>query len=464
MPSQPRIGLLPLYLELYDACLPTCRERFAGWLGQIVEGFAAGGIGVEAAGVCRTKAECAEAMQAFTRADVDLIVTVHLAYAPSLEIIDALAGTHLPLLLLDTTMDADFGPEVDAERIMYNHGIHGVMDLACMLRRRGKAFEVVAGHVTTSPVLAQACAMARAAFAARRLRGSRVLRVGAAFAGMGDFVVPEGLLHRALGITVDNRSVDDLAPWVQAVTHEEVQAELAADSEAFTVLAPYAEHARSARVGLGLRRMLATEHYDAFSMNFLAFDRPEGPVDTVPFMEASKAMARGVGYAGEGDVLTAALVGALLRGFQQVTFTEIFCPDWQGNSLFLSHMGEINPAVAAARPMLQEVQFPFTAAQNPAKITACLRPGPAVYVNLAPGPHDSFTLLLSPVEMLPDTHNPTMHPVVRGWMRARVPVADFLTAYAHAGGTHHSALVYDAPLDSLLAFARFVGIEGRVIG
>ena len=79
----------------------------------------------------------------------------------------------LPLLLLDTTMDFDFGQAVDPDRILYNHGIHGVQDLACMLRRNERPFEIVAGHVRHSDVLASAGQVARAARAAKKLRGLR---------------------------------------------------------------------------------------------------------------------------------------------------------------------------------------------------------------------------------------------------------------------------------------------------
>ena len=55
---------------------------------------------------------------------------------------------------------------------------------------------------------------------------------------------------------------------------------------------------------------------------------------TLPFLEASKAMARGIGYAGEGDVLTSALVGTLLSVYPETSFTEMFCPNWKDGRYF----------------------------------------------------------------------------------------------------------------------------------
>ena len=463
MERPPRIGLLPLYLSLYDEAMPERREAFGPFIGEIEKAFEARGLEVARAEVCRVAAEFDDAVSSFADKDVDCIVTLHLAYSPSLESVEALAGAAAPIVMLDTTMDRAFGVDTDPDRIMYNHGIHGVMDLASVLRRRGRVFDIVAGHFAEPGVMDRTAGLARAARAARCLRTTRALRVGEAFVGMGDFSVDEDVMAEVLGIEVDQISASDLATDVEQVPPEEVEAQVALDRQRFQCEAPAESHARSVRVGLGLRRRLKSGDYTAFSMNFLAFDRSDGPVDTVPFLEASKAMSRGIGYAGEGDVLTAALVGALARAFGRTTFTEIFCPDWEGDALFLSHMGEINPEVSADTPRVIEKPFPWTPAQNPAVLTCAPAPGPAVFVNLAPGPQDTFALIASRVEVLGDTTVDGMRDSIRGWMRPAAGVPAFLEAYSRSGGTHHSALVLGDNLADVEAFARFAGLECVVI-
>jgi L-arabinose isomerase len=463
MNRKPRAGLLPLYLKLYDDRSPKMREVLDPWLEQVETGLADQGVDVVRARTCRVKEEFDAAVAELEARGVDLLVTLHLAYSPSLESIDALTGTSLPLLMLDTTMDNDFGPDVDPGRLLYNHGIHGVQDLACMLRRRGQAFEIVAGHVSESNVLSRAADMVRAAHAARCLRQTRALRIGPPFRGMGDFAADDALLKQRLGISVTQIGAADLVPACEEITDAMVEAEMAADRERFATEAPEEVHRRSVRVGLGLRRCLDAEEAGAFSANFLAFDMPDGPVDTVPFLEISKAMARGIGYAGEGDVLTASLVGALLSAFERTTFTEIFCPDWKGDALFLSHMGEINPAVAAETPRLCEKDFPYTPTRNPAFLACAPAPGPAVLVNLAPGPDDSFRLIVCPVEVLGDGTHPAVQKMVRGWIRPACRVDRFLEIFSRFGGTHHSALVLGDHAEAIAAFARFADLECCVI-
>lgn len=88
----------------------------------------------------------------------------------------------------------------------------------------------------------------------------------------------------------------------------------------------------------------------------------------------------------EGDVLTAALVGALLSVYPETTFTEIFCADWKNDTLFVSHMGEVNINLVADRAMLVKRSMPFLYVDDPLLAVGRLRGGMAVLVNLAPGP------------------------------------------------------------------------------
>jgi len=460
----PRVGLLPLYIKLYDEIDARIREGFRGFLAEVATLLRKEGVEVTEAPICCVRGEFEKAVKGFEKANVDLIATLHIAYSPSGESIDALCETEIPLLMLDTTMDYGFGQDVPSARLLYDHGIHGVQDLAAMFRRRGRQFQIVAGHYKKSDVIKRAAEIARAALAARSLRGTKVLRIGRPFASMDDFAVAPAVLKRQLGITMKQIAPEALAPAARAVSEKEIDAEVAADRKLYRVYAPKECHRRSVRLGLGIRRYLQGHGFSAFSANFLDFNSKRDPVSVVPFLEASKAMARGVGYAGEGDVLTAALTGALIKGFRTATFAEIFCPDWKGNSLFLSHMGEINPLVAAARPTLEEKQYSFSNALNPAFLSCAPKEGPAVYVNLSPGPDETFRLIAAPVTVMKDSRRADYRGVVRGWMRPEGTVAEFLEEYSRLGGTHHSVLVLGARMEAVEAFAAMSEVEFVAVG
>ncbi len=458
---KPKVGLLPFYLKLYDDYKPEIRDGFTHFIKRISGVLEEQGITVRVAPVCRVANEFKDAVRQFEEDGVECITTLHLAYSPSLESIEAFCETPLPLVILDVTMDAEFGMDVSPERIMYNHGVHGVMDFASMLRRRRRPFEIVAGHGDDPKTQQRIVEMVRAAVAAHALRNSRVLRVGDAFEGMGDFAVEESVLQTKLGITVDQIDIDTLDASVEKVSDGAVDKEVAEDRELFICELDIGDHARSVRVGLGLRKLLDEGAYTACSVNFQVFDHADRPSDTMPFLEICKAMGRGVGYAGEGDVLTAALVGALGQAFEAVTFTEIFCADWKGGNLFLSHMGEISTSVAQGKSRIMLKPSFLGGSLDPAILTCSVKPGPAVFVNLAPGPDDTFSLIVAPVEVLSESADlhPEMRDVVRTWIRPQTDVSAFLETYSRAGGTHHSALVLGDHAEAISAFGRMSGLD-----
>jgi L-arabinose isomerase len=463
MKDAPVAGILPFYLKLYDDVMPERRERFLPFLRSLEENLKKRGITSVVAKICRVQSEFINEVKRLESEGVNCIVTVHLAYSPSLESIEALRTTSLPVVVLDTTMDISFGPEVHPDRIMYNHGIHGVMDMTNLLCRNLRPFMIVAGHPDNSNVLDRLAAIIRGAFAAEWFKNTRALRIGEAFSGMGDFNVEPEFLQRNFGIKIREVMHDELERSADSVTEDEIQHEIKQDRTLFHCLASEDAHKRTIRVSLGLRRLLMDGNYTAFSMNFLAFSKSEGSASTVPFLEASKAMARKIGYAGEGDVLTASLVGALSHGFREATFTEIFCPDWHGNSLFISHMGEFNVAVAGTTPLLVEKPFPFTPAKNPVIAVCTPMSGPAIYVNMAPLSDGVFRLIVAPVDVLNVQTTREMESVIRGWIRPHCRIEDFLERYSMYGGTHHSALVWGASIEGLLAMGKFLNLDCKVI-
>ena len=455
--TSPRIGLLPLYLALYDEAMPDVRPGMERFYRRIADALASRGLAVETAPFCRLRDEVHQAVRSFENASVDAIVTIHLAYSPSLESAEVLARSPLPIIVLDTTPDVDFGPDQSPDAIMFNHGIHGVQDLCNLLIRHGKAFQIEAGHWQQSDVLDRVTGWAHAARMARAMRSARVGRLGDPFAGMGDFAVPEDILKATIGVTTLPSAPVTLRAYLPALDDPEVAEELAADRARFdTRRVSVDAHREAVRAGWALRRWISEERLTALSVNFLACNQASG-LPTMPFLEIDKAMARGIGYAGEGDVLTAAFVGALLSCYPETTFTEMFCPDWAGNTIFLSHMGEVNSDLLVGTPSLIEKPFPWTDARDPVCPVGCMKAGPALLADLAPSGAEHYTLILSSGTMVDGGPTDQMSDTVHGWFRPSLPVHEFLASYSRYGGTHHCALVYGDVAQSLRGFGEMMG-------
>jgi L-arabinose isomerase len=453
-----KIGLMPLYLELYDQVLDDDKSNAIKAFAELIKAeYENRCVDVLLVNACCSVAESRNAVASFENAGVAAVVTLHLAYSPSLESVDVLAGTELPLILLDTTPDYDFGFEQNSERILYNHGIHGVQDLCNMLIRRGKKFSLEVGHWKESDVVDRTVSIIKGCHAAKELKNAKVGIIGEPFKGMGDFAVPFGVLKGEIGFEVILASSEDIAKFVPMVESLEVKAEIDKDLAVFERGDCSDELlAISEAAGLGVRQWIDKENLTAFTMNFGDITGAPG-LSVVPFLEASKSMARGIGYGGEGDVLTAAFCGALATAVPETTFTEMFCPDWNGEKVFMSHMGEINIEITAQTPVLEKRAYPFSAAGEPVVGSGCLKPGNAWLLNVAPGPDNTFSLVATPVEVCDTAGNEKIDGGIRGWIKPEMPIADFLKKYSLVGGTHHCVLCYGVDEKFVSAFAQVMG-------
>lgn len=462
---KPKIGLLPLYVELYDLTVPEIRPSIDAAHRNTSDRLRQKGLEVVDVPVCRLAGEFAVAAARFEAEDVDAVVTLNLAYSPSLESEKVLAGLKLPLIVLDTTPGYTFDQHVDPSALMLNHGIHGVQDMCNLLLRNGKTFHICAGHMDHSDVLDQVYCAAKAAMVAHELGRARVGLAGEPFAGMGDFRVPFEELERDLGIQVVKYDFEKGAQRAAAITQEDLDREYEADCRRFVMDPALTREVydRSAKASLVIRRWAEEEKLSGYTINFLETAGSRPGLAVMPFTECCTAMANGLGYAGEGDVLTAAFIGALLTAFPETTFTEMFCPDWEHGTVFLSHMGEFNYAIADGKPLLREKEFPYTDAENPTAAYQTMKGGRAVFVNLAPFGNGRYTLILAPGEMLSIQGENTMAGETNGWFRPDVPLPDFLARFSQNGGTHHSALIYGDVLEQLLPLADFLGCKRAVI-
>ena len=434
-----KVGLLPLFLALYDQCRPEASQEIRKFSNVIAGELEKRGCEVVTSPACRLKDEFAAAVKLFESSGCQAIATLHLAYSPSLEAIDALANTTLPIVVIDTTPDYEFNTTLISE----NHGIHGVQDLCNLLLRHKKPFLISSGHWQHSDCLDRVSDQLSSAVMAYRMTHSKVGKVGGDFAGMGDFRVPDGTFNmEVVNYTVQPEASD-----------AEIDAEIAADKARFQIDPSVSDESfrRTISASLKIRKWVEKNQLDAFTIAFPGITRAENWA-TVPFLECSKAMARGIGYAGEGDILTAVATGCLAGAFPETSFTEMFCPDWKNNRIFTSHMGEINPDICAEKPLLHERVYTFSDTGNPVIATGCFKAGKAILTDLAPGPDGKFTLIVSEVEY--SVPFPGATKANAGWFVPKCGnIARFLEEYSKAGGTHHLTCSYKASISIIRDWA-----------
>ena len=461
-----KIGLLPLYAGLYDRTDPGAKYGYDGFIGEISSLFESRGVRVLRSPVGIYESDIKESVESFEKAEVSAIVVLFLAYHPSLESSPALSATKLPVAILDTTASPAFGPDADPGLILSCHGIHGVQDLCCVLQRLGKPYRVFAGHYKESDAIERCAGFAKAAAMARAFKNSRVGIIGKPFEKMGDFAIPFELMESSAGIKtvpLDTTNAASLAGSLTAAETDKCEADI---KSVFSTEDGLDEKyiKTAARCGALIRKWISRENLNAFTFNFLDFRNDLG-LPTIPFAAASLLMGEGVGYAGEGDVLTAALVAAALRVYPDSTFTEMFCPDWRGGTIFMSHMGEVNYK-SSANARIFKKSVPYVPEVNGGEVpgvSALYKKGAAALVNLVPTAGGAYRLILAPCEIRGTDNGDNFQDYVRGWLRPPVGINEFLEEYSRLGGTHHSCLCYGADVGVLKMFGEIMGWEVNII-
>ena len=165
--------------------------------------------------------------------------------------------------------------------------------------------------------------------------------------GMGDIRVDMHTLLTSLGPQVDSLAPGDLHRAAQEVTAEEVHALIEEENARFEIDPRLGSEEREdhARMQLGLEHVLNAGGYDAYSTHFGAIAE-DGRFTRLPLAAASSLMAKGYGFAAEGDSMTASLMCAARTLCGPTQFTEMYAMDFERDAFLMSHMGEGNWALA----------------------------------------------------------------------------------------------------------------------
>lgn len=460
-----RIGLLTLFFDLYlrgDNALLAAEEAFAQRLAARLRDRNQ----VTFPGVCTNRSEVDQAVSAFDREGVDLIVVVFLTYAPSLYALPALQRTPRPILIFNTqqlyAVTGDLKPTDTTE----NHGVHGVQDLANVLRRVARPFHIVTGFWEDADVLGEVQAWCDAARLSRELRQARVGLLGHPMESMGDFGLDETACLAQVGVHVHHLPMRLVADRAAAAPPAEIDEQLAFDREHFRVepdVTPE-QHEVNSRLEWALRKVLQERQLLGFASHFSAIGS-EGILDTLPFLAACKLLGEGYGYGGEGDVTSAIATWLLQRLAGEATFTEMFTMDFGGGTVLMSHMGEGNWRMARS-------DYPVTLRSSPIGMAAVrvapvslgftYRPGPVTLVSLTTAERGSLRFVITEGEIIDAPPIPALSRV-HCRFGPNQPLPQFLTRFSEAGGSHHQGMAYGRLASTVIKLAKLLGVDHEYI-
>ena len=121
-------------------------------------------------------------------------------------------------------------------------------------------------------------------------------------------------------------------------------------------------------------------------------------------------MAKGYGYAAEGDVLTACLVAAGHVLIGDAHFTEMYAMDFPSDSVLMSHMGEGNWKIARDDRPVKLIKRPLGIGglADPPTFLFQYQPGPATLATLVSLEGERFRLVVAEGENLDSQELPAL--------------------------------------------------------
>lgn len=439
---RPAVQALGLSLEFYREAIPGYMQRLEGQFQRFLAEINPH-ADIRGQKLCCCQQEVEAAVRQAAENNSDALLLVPLSYTASLTALGPIVRSSLPVIIWNTQEARAITERYNFDDLLMNHVTQGTQDITNVLVRSGKPFGMESGHYSDQAALTGLADWLNAAKAIQFAKRMRVGRLGNPFQDMGDFGVDETAMIYRWGPSVVRLSVPRLVQLIKEVDEDGLKEMRAEDCDRFDVAPEVSEeiHYRSLRLEVALRKMIAEERLDAFTMNFrdLIVD---GRIDTLPFLGLNKMLGEGLGYAGEGNDTIAALMAQLRQLCGVSNFTEIYTVDYEQNLMVMTHMQECNPALARKDRKVRLIKKDFWAPGIKPYVGMhfSLEPGPVTLCNLTTDRHGDFYYIVMEAEIV--DRPPFEDFDIPHWVvRLDEPVGDFLTRYSLAGGTHHLSAV-----------------------
>jgi L-arabinose isomerase len=395
-----------------------------------------------------------------------LILWMH-TFSPSKMWIRGLNTLKKPFLHLHTQFNRDLPwGSIDMDFMNLNQAAHGDREAGFIHTRMRLERKVVVGHWSDSEVQQRIGAWMRAIRGWTDLQDAKFVRFGD---NMRQVAVTDGdkvSAEMQLGFAVNTHGIGDLVAVVDAVKTRAIS-DLCADYEKRYTLAPALKKGGkrhdalrySARLELGIGQFLDEGEFKGFTDTF---EDLHG-LRQLPGMATQRLMEAGYGFGGEGDWKTAALVRAMkvmghgLKGGTSFMEDYTYHLSPKGHQVLGSHMLEICPSIAAAKPRVEFHPLGIGGKEDPVRMVFNAPTGKALNASLV-DLGNRFRLLVNEVKAVKHPKLPKL-PVARAVWECQPDFKTACQAWILAGGAHHTGYSYTVTAEVLEDFATIAGIE-----
>lgn len=390
------------------------------------------------------------------------VITWMHTFSPSKMWIAGFIALKKPYLHVNTQYNRDIPwNDIDMDFMNLNQSAHGDREHGYIAARMHLKRKVVAGYWKDENVQNKIDVWMRAAVGAAESRKLRVLRISD---NMRNVAVTDGDKIEAqikLGWQVDHYGVGDIIKLVDAVTDDEIDAQMSEYEKNYLMDTDNIEAVRyQAREEVALKKFLDKEGFGAFHTNFEDLQE----LRQLPGLAAQDLMRQGYGFGAEGDWKVAAMTRVMKLMSEGMKGGTAFMEDYTyhfepGNEMLLgSHMLEVCPSVSAEKPKIQVHPLGIGDREDPARLVFKAQTGNAIVVTLV-DMGDRLRMIVNDVECKEQINDMPNLPVAGVLWKPLPCLQTSAEAWIYAGGAHHSVLSYSLTTQHMRDFAEIMGIE-----
>lgn len=397
---------------------------------------------------------------------IGVITWMH-TFSPAKMWIKGLSLLKKPLLHLHTQHNERLPYDsIDMDFMNLNQSAHGDREYGFILARMGIVHEVVAGYYKHDRVIAH---IKRFMEVAKAIDFSRHLKVASFGNNMREVAVTDGDRVESqikYGWECNYYALGDLIEIIKGISEDETDKKMEEYLEKYTLRTDNIKAVREqAKYEVGLDKFLEKNNIGAFTDTFQDLHG----LRQLPGISAQNLMARGIGFAPEGDYKTSAFSAVLMKMSENRKGATGFIEDYtydltENEELELaSHMLEVPPSFAATKPEIQVLPLGIGGKEDPARLVFDGVTGEGIQVTMV-DMGDRFRIICADIELVKQPYPMPKLPVARIMYRHKPNFEIGTAAWCYAGGAHHSVVSTALTREDIAMFAKLTNSELITIG
>ena len=386
-------------------------------------------------------------------------------FSPAKMWINGLNALTKPMLQINTQYNKDLPySTIDMDFMNLNQSAHGDREFGYITARMNLNRNVIVGHWKNTKFQERMSKWMRAAVSATAGKSLNVVRFGD---NMRDVAVTCGDKVEAyikLGWNIPYYGIGDLVEEINKVTESEIDSLIEEYQKTYVIKDPTdynIEHIKEqAKIEIALEKFLIENNAEAFTTNFQDLHG----MKQLPGLACQHLMAKGYGFAGEGDWKTAAMVRIIKLMGENIdggcTFLEDYTYNLEEDNMFnlSAHMLEICPSVSKGTPTIEVHPLGIGDKEDPARIVFDATPADGITVSII-DLGGRMRLVSNTAKVLDTDKTFDNLPVARLLVK---PEPNFITSsecWILSGGGHHNAFSTQIDEETLEYYSEIVNIE-----